>query len=144
MALRVNFLFFSIFFLSFPLCITRDTIFYSSTRTTIAVPTSNSLESEESIPTHYLLYVACTPRVASTVHLVLMGTCILRARTSTSNLFVVVCFLRTYEISTDGLSLIEWFLLFTSDFAVKYVVPYLGTTFPLLIRKCVTSHMYCS
>ena len=34
--------------------------------------------------------------------------------------------------------------LFTTDFAVEYVVPYIGTTFPLLVRKCVTSHMYYS
>ena len=55
--------------------------------------------------TRYLLYVAYTPRVASTVRLVLKCTYILRARTSTSNLFCS-CFLLTYEISTDGLSLI--------------------------------------
>ena len=35
-------------------------------------------------------------------------------------------------------------LLLTSDFAVDYVVPDIGTTFPLLVRKCVTSHMYYS
>ena len=35
-------------------------------------------------------------------------------------------------------------LLFTTDFAIEYVVPYIGTIFPLLVRKYVTSHMYYS
>ena len=35
-------------------------------------------------------------------------------------------------------------LLFTTDFAVEYVIPCIGTTFPLLVRKYVTSHMYYS
>ena len=99
-------LFFSYLLLFFPLFGSRAIRYYSSTRTTVAVPTSNSLESEESIATHYVLYVAYTPRVASTVRLVLICTCILRARTSTSNLFGWL--FSFHFISTDGLSLIYW------------------------------------
>ena len=40
--------------------------------------------------------------------------------------------------------IVSYIELFTADFAVEYVVPYIGTTFHLLIRKCVTSHMYYS
>ena len=35
-------------------------------------------------------------------------------------------------------------LFFTTDFAVEYAVPYIGTTFSLLVRKYVTPHMYYS
>ena len=114
----------------------------NNTLTTVAVPTSNSPESEESIPTHYLLYVACTPRVACTVRLVLMCTCLLRARTFTSNLFVVVRFLFTYEISTDGLSLI---LSSCSQLILLRVccTIYRNSISPAC-QKCVTFHMYYS
>ena len=113
MALRVIFFVFLLSFAFFSLFGSRAIRYYGSTRTPVAVPTSNSLESEESIPTHYLLYVAYTPRVASTVRLVLMCTCILCARISTSNLFGVVCFLLIYyEIYTDGLSLIYWVVVY--------------------------------
>ena len=40
------------------------------------------------------------------------------------------------------LSYIE--LLFITGFAVEYVLPYVRTAFPLLVRKYVTSHMYYS
>ena len=40
--------------------------------------------------------------------------------------------------------LVSYIELFTTDFAVEYFVPYIGTTLPLLVRKCVTSHMYYS
>ena len=116
--------------------------YYISTRTTVAVPTSNSLESEESIPAHYFLYVACTPRVACTVRLVLMCTCLLRTGTFTSNLFVVVRFLFTYEISTDGLSLI---LSSCSQLILLRVccTIYRNSISPAC-QKCVTFHMYYS
>ena len=38
--------------------------------------------------------------------------------------------------------LVSYTELFTTDFVVEYFVPYIGATFPLLVRKCVTSHMY--
>ena len=37
--------------------------------------------------------------------------------------------------------LVSYTEFFATDFAVEYVVPYIGTTFLLLVRKCVTSHM---
>ena len=76
-----------------------------------------------------------------------MCTCTLRASTSTPNLFVVVVvvvvvvrFLFTYEISTDGLSLIPGILSSCSQLvwllSMLYYTPYIGTIFPLLARHC--------
>ena len=84
MDLRVSFCFSPIFCFLFPFG-SRAIRYYISTRTTAAVQTSNSLENEGPIPSCYLLYVACTPRVACRVRLVLM--CTLRASTFTSNIF---------------------------------------------------------
>ena len=92
--------------------------------------------------THYLLYVACTPRVVCTVLLVLMCTYLVRARTFTSKLFCCFRFLFTYEISTDGLSLIYWVLVY-NRFCFEYVVPYIGTAFPLIARRCAW-HLTCT
>ena len=90
--------------------------YYISTRTTVAVPTSNSRESEESIPTHHLLYVACTPRVACTVRLVLMCTWLLRAGIFTSNFcFLFVSFSLMRSPLMVSVSYIEFF--FATDFA---------------------------
>ena len=90
------FLFFSYLWFLFPFG-SRAIRYYISTRTTAAVPTSNSLESEESIPTRYLLYVAYTPRVASTVLLVLVCTCLLRASTM-SNCCCCCCCLLSFHL----------------------------------------------
>ena len=117
----------------------------NNTLTTVAVPTSNSPESEESIPTHYLLYVACTPRVACTVRLVLMCTCLLRASISKSNLFCCCLFsshLRDLHCLVSYIS-----LLFTTGLAAEYVVPYSvyrKNISPARQALCVTSHMYYS
>ena len=104
------------FFFSFG---TRAIRYYISTRTTAAVPTSNNLESEESILTHHLLYVACTPRVACTVRLVLMCTCILRARTFKSNLFLLFVFFSLMRSPLVVLvSNVDF--LFTTGFCFEY------------------------
>ena len=109
MDLPVNFLFFSFLLFYFP---SLDHARYD-----IIVARGQQSQYRHRIAskarsTRYLLYVAYTPRVASTVRLVLMCTCLLRARTFTSNLFVVVRFLFTYEISNDGLSLIYWVVVY--------------------------------
>ena len=115
---------------------------YSSTRTTVAVPTQHRLESAESIAVHYLLQVASVPRTAATVRLVVTSTCTLRVSTFTSKpfslLFVFFSLMRSPLMVL--VSYIE-LLLTTADFAVEYVIPCIGTKFLLLIRKCVTSHV---
>jgi len=83
--------------------------------------------------TRYLLYVACTPCVACTVRLVLMCSILYAQAPSSQTFFVVVRFLFTYEISTDGLSLIY----IATDFVVAYFVPYIGGTFPKVARQIV-------
>ena len=67
--------------------------------------------------TRYLLYVAYTPCVASTVRLVLMCTCILRASTFTSNLFCC----RSFSFHLWDLQVLVSYieLLFTTDFVVE-------------------------
>ena len=95
--------------------------------------------------THYLLYVAYTPRVACTVRLVLMCTCILRASIPTSNLFCCCLFSSHLRDLHCLVSYIE--LLFTTGLAAEYVVPYSvyrNNISPARQALCVTSHMYYS
>ena len=103
--LRVNFFFSHFFCFLSPLCHARDDIVLARGQR----PQHRHRIASKARSTRFLLYVAYTSCVACTVRLVLMCTCTLRASTSTSNLFcffVVVRFRFTYEISTDGLSLI--------------------------------------
>ena len=58
---------------------------------------------------------------------------ILYAQAPSSQTFFVVRFLFTYEISTDGLSLIY----IATDFVVAYFVPYIGGAFPKVARHIV-------
>ena len=103
MDLRVIFLFFSFLFFYFP---SLDHARYDITVARGQQSQYRHRIASKARSTCYLLYVAYTPCVASTVCLVLMCTCILRARTFTSNLFCCCSFPFTYEISTDGFSLI--------------------------------------
>ena len=138
MDLPVNFLFFSFLLFYFP---SLDHARYDIIVARGQQSQCRHRISSKARSTRYLLYVANTPCVASTVRLVLMCTCVLRARTSASNLFCCLFFFTLSSLMVL-VSYIE--LLFTADFAVEYVVPYLGTTFPLIIRKCATSHIYYS
>ena len=142
MDLPVNFLFFSFLLFYFP---SLDHARYD-----IIVARGQQSQYRHQIAlkarsTHYLLYVAYTPRVACTVRLVLMCTCILRASIPTSNLFCCCLFSSHLRDLHCLVSYIE--LLFTTGLAAEYVVPYSvyrNNISPARQALCVTSHMYYS
>ena len=114
--------------------------YYSSTRTTVAVQTSNSLENEEySLFAVRSIHTSCRLHGPFSADVYMYPT---RKNLHIKPFLLFVFFSLMRSPLMVFVSYIE--LFFTTDFAVEYAVPYIGTTFSLLVRKYVTPHMYYS